>query len=68
MTLRPKLAIHGRIGHWGSLESSFYQIFERSTGLRIDNVKSRGLTYAARSKICSHIKGEEKTTLLEFAS
>nr|GMD68158.1 RNA polymerase beta subunit [Ipomoea batatas] len=26
------LAIHARIGHWGSLESPFYEISERSTG------------------------------------
>ncbi|MCE5166468.1 hypothetical protein HAX54_020042 [Datura stramonium] len=27
------LAIHARIGHWGSLESPFYEISERSTGV-----------------------------------
>ncbi|KAL2224412.1 UNVERIFIED_CONTAM: DNA-directed RNA polymerase subunit beta [Sesamum indicum] len=29
------LAIHARMGHWGSLESPFYEISERSTGLRL---------------------------------
>nr|QWL16776.1 RNA polymerase beta subunit [Plantago amplexicaulis] len=29
------LAIHARMGHWGSLESPFYEIAERSTGLRL---------------------------------
>ncbi|PHT97209.1 DNA-directed RNA polymerase subunit beta [Capsicum chinense] len=29
------LAIHARIGHWGSLESPFYEISERSTGVRM---------------------------------
>ncbi|KAF3629168.1 DNA-directed RNA polymerase subunit beta [Capsicum annuum] len=29
------LAIHARIGHWGSLESLFYEISERSTGVRM---------------------------------
>nr|YP_010516283.1 RNA polymerase beta subunit [Striga asiatica]UXL88443.1 RNA polymerase beta subunit [Striga asiatica] len=29
------LAIHARMGHWGSLESPFYEISERSAGLRL---------------------------------
>nr|YP_009476780.1 RNA polymerase beta subunit [Adenocalymma acutissimum]AVM81310.1 RNA polymerase beta subunit [Adenocalymma acutissimum] len=29
------LAIHARMDHWGSLESPFYEISERSTGLRL---------------------------------
>ncbi|KAK6769385.1 hypothetical protein RDI58_033373 [Solanum bulbocastanum] len=29
------LSIHARIGHWGSLESPFYEISERSTGVRM---------------------------------
>nr|UDP56402.1 RNA polymerase beta subunit [Eucommia ulmoides] len=29
------LAIHARLGHWGSLESPFYAISERSTGVRM---------------------------------
>ncbi|KAF3673076.1 DNA-directed RNA polymerase subunit beta [Capsicum annuum] len=29
------LAIHARIGYWGSLESPFYEIFKRSTGVRM---------------------------------
>nr|YP_010186948.1 RNA polymerase beta subunit [Dasymalla teckiana]QVL24611.1 RNA polymerase beta subunit [Dasymalla teckiana] len=29
------LAIHARVGNWGSLESPFYEISERSTGLRL---------------------------------
>ncbi|KAL8546098.1 hypothetical protein ACS0TY_005991 [Phlomoides rotata] len=29
------LAIHARMGYWGSLESPFYKISERSTGLRL---------------------------------
>ncbi|PHT54972.1 DNA-directed RNA polymerase subunit beta [Capsicum baccatum] len=29
------LAIHARIGHWGSLESPFYEISERSTGEQV---------------------------------
>nr|QWL17202.1 RNA polymerase beta subunit [Plantago lagopus]UVF30937.1 RNA polymerase beta subunit [Plantago lagopus] len=29
------LAIHARMGHWGSLESPFYEIAERPTGLRL---------------------------------
>ncbi|PHT34510.1 DNA-directed RNA polymerase subunit beta [Capsicum baccatum] len=29
------LAIHARIGHWGSVESPFYEISERSTGVRM---------------------------------
>ncbi|PHT34493.1 DNA-directed RNA polymerase subunit beta [Capsicum baccatum] len=29
------LAIHARIGHWGSLESPFYEISERSTGTHV---------------------------------
>nr|YP_009862865.1 RNA polymerase beta subunit [Spathodea campanulata]QKD76240.1 RNA polymerase beta subunit [Spathodea campanulata] len=29
------LAIHARMGHWGSLESPFYEISERSIGLRL---------------------------------
>uniref|UniRef100_UPI00315D7A29 RNA polymerase beta subunit n=1 Tax=Plantago erecta TaxID=197803 RepID=UPI00315D7A29 len=29
------LAIHARMGHWGSLESPFYEIAEGSTGLRL---------------------------------
>nr|YP_010544621.1 RNA polymerase beta subunit [Littorella uniflora]QWL15607.1 RNA polymerase beta subunit [Littorella uniflora]UEX91636.1 RNA polymerase beta subunit [Littorella uniflora]UYG22604.1 RNA polymerase beta subunit [Littorella uniflora] len=33
--LMGSLAIHARMGHWGSLESPFYEIAERSTGLRL---------------------------------
>ncbi|KAL2533104.1 DNA-directed RNA polymerase subunit beta [Abeliophyllum distichum] len=29
------LAIHARIGHWGSLESPFYEISDRSIGVRM---------------------------------
>nr|QXI85183.1 RNA polymerase beta subunit [Sinogentiana striata] len=29
------LSIHAKIGHWGSLDSPFYEISERSTGVRI---------------------------------
>jgi DNA-directed RNA polymerase subunit beta len=29
------LAIHARMGHWGSIESPFYEISERSKGLRL---------------------------------
>ncbi|KAF3627765.1 hypothetical protein FXO37_29687 [Capsicum annuum] len=29
------LAIHARIGHWGSLEIPFYEISERSAGVRM---------------------------------
>nr|YP_778482.1 RNA polymerase beta subunit [Jasminum nudiflorum]Q06RD9.1 RecName: Full=DNA-directed RNA polymerase subunit beta; AltName: Full=PEP; AltName: Full=Plastid-encoded RNA polymerase subunit beta; Short=RNA polymerase subunit beta [Jasminum nudiflorum]ABG74620.1 RNA polymerase beta subunit [Jasminum nudiflorum] len=29
------LAIHAKIGHWGSLESPFYEISERSTGVQM---------------------------------
>ncbi|PHU25470.1 DNA-directed RNA polymerase subunit beta [Capsicum chinense] len=29
------LSIHTRIGYWGSLESPFYEIFERSTGVQM---------------------------------
>ncbi|KAK6784283.1 hypothetical protein RDI58_017737 [Solanum bulbocastanum] len=32
------LSIHARIGHWGSLESPFYEISERSTGVRMHSL------------------------------
>ncbi|KAK6772201.1 hypothetical protein RDI58_030555 [Solanum bulbocastanum] len=32
------LSIHARIGHWGSLESPFYEISERSTGVHLRSI------------------------------